>query len=94
MYLKVLQISSIAIIAAGLALPISNAAAEDTFTADREEIERLCEEADGRFEAPWAYDDKSVQYGRQWTCEAAEIKITCQGGVCRFATVPDEEASS
>ena len=66
-------------------LAMSTAAyAGTSFVADRDDIEDLCFDEDGRFEMSYAYDDKGVQYGPTWTCNAERIKVECRDGVCRM----------
>jgi hypothetical protein len=46
-------------------------------------LERACTVAAGRYEAGWSYDDQGVQWGRVATCTTAEVRLSCQDGICR-----------
>jgi len=83
MFAKILEVSAIALIATAMAGSFVSASAEETWTAEQAEIESTCQEFDGRFTISWAYDDKGVQWGQLWICDAPEVKITCQETLCR-----------
>lgn len=74
----------------GLALTTGNALAQTTFSADRDGIEELCYEEEGRFQVSWVYDDKGVQFGPVWTCDAERIKIECRDGACRLFQITQQ----